>query len=192
MLNPDSRLFSGISVQLPDWIRAFLLSFSGPLQSGEDKMQLALALAGENIKRGGGPFGSVIFDRRTGDFVSAGVNLVLPLKLSAVHAEIVAISLAQGILGTHNLSEDGRELEIFITAEPCAMCMGAIPWSGIRSVVCSARDEDAREIGFDEGIKPADWIAGFRNSGIEVQTDVLRNEGRGVLLAYRLGGYPVY
>ena len=38
---------------------------------------------------------------------------------------------------------DGRAFELVTTTEPCAMCLGAIPWSGLSSVVCGARDQDA-------------------------------------------------
>jgi hypothetical protein len=33
---------------------------------------------------------------------------------------------------------------------------GAVPWSGVRRLACGARDEDASDIGFDEGPKMAD------------------------------------
>jgi tRNA(Arg) A34 adenosine deaminase TadA len=48
-----------------------------------------------------------------------------------------------------------------VSTEPCALCLGAIPWSGIRRLVCGARDEDARSIGFDEGEKVPYWIGAF-------------------------------
>ena len=64
------------------------------------------------------------------------------------------------------------------------MCLGAIPWSGVRSVVCGARDEDARSIGFDEGYKPPDWINSLESRRISVVRDVLREEAKAVLLEY--------
>ena len=47
--------------------------------------------------------------------------------------------------------EDLLADEMVASTQPCAMCLGATPWSGIRRLVCGARDEDAEEIGFDEG-----------------------------------------
>jgi tRNA(Arg) A34 adenosine deaminase TadA len=72
------------------------------------------------------------------------------------------------------------------------MCLGAIPWSGIRSVVCGARDEDARSIGFDEGHKPPDWINSLDSRGISVVRDVLREQAKAVLLEYRERGGLIY
>ena len=72
------------------------------------------------------------------------------------------------------------------------MCLGAIPWSGVRRVVCGARGEDACAIGFDEGAKPADWVAELTGRGIEVTRDVLRSEARAVLNHYHTTGGLIY
>jgi tRNA(Arg) A34 adenosine deaminase TadA len=72
------------------------------------------------------------------------------------------------------------------------MCFGAIPWSGVPRLVCGARDEDARRIGFDEGPKLSGWQEALENRGIHVVRDVLRKEAVEVLDLYvRLGG-PIY
>jgi len=47
---------------------------------------------------------------------------------------------------------------------------------GGQQVLCGARDEDARAVGFDEGAKPPDWAAALRERGITVKRDVLRDE----------------
>jgi len=36
------------------------------------------------------------------------------------------------------------------------MCFGAVPWSGVRHLVCGVRGEDAAEVGFNEEPKPAE------------------------------------
>jgi tRNA(Arg) A34 adenosine deaminase TadA len=72
------------------------------------------------------------------------------------------------------------------------MCLGAIPWSGLRRLVCGARDEDARRLGFDEGAKPAGWIRSFQDRGIDVVRDVMRPEAREILKTYIDRGGPVY
>ena len=72
------------------------------------------------------------------------------------------------------------------------MCLGAIPWSGIRSVVCGARDEDARSIGFDEGSKPQNWVKSLENRGISVVRDILRDKAKAVLLQYGSDGGLIY
>jgi tRNA(Arg) A34 adenosine deaminase TadA len=72
------------------------------------------------------------------------------------------------------------------------MCFGAIPWSGVSRLVCGARDEDARRIGFDEGPKLADWTGALESRGIRVMRDVLREEGASVLQEYVQRGGRIY
>ena len=78
------------------------------------------------------------------------------------------------------------------STEPCAMCFGAIPWSGVTRLVCGARDEDARRIGFDEGPKLPDWRKALQKRGIRVTRDVLREEAVAVLDLYVDLGGPIY
>ena len=82
--------------------------------------------------------------------------------------------------------------ELVTSVEPCAMCLGAVPWSGVRRLVCGARGEDACAIGFDEGAKPADWVRGLESRGIEVQRDVLRAAAVAVLRRYVEEGGVLY
>ena len=106
---------------------------------------------------------------------------------------MTALALAQKRTGTHDLSAAaGAPFELVSSAEPCAMCLGAIPWSGVRRVICAARGEDACEIGFDEGAKPADWVGELRRRGIEVVRDLLRPEAQAVLRRYAQTGGRIY
>ena len=51
------------SVALPGWVEPFVDAWSGPLDSDEGSMALAVALSAENVARGtGGPFGAVVAD----------------------------------------------------------------------------------------------------------------------------------
>ena len=72
------------------------------------------------------------------------------------------------------------------------MCLGALPWSGIRSLVCGARDEDARSIGFDEGEKPVQWIEALENRSIKVTRDILRDTAKAILKQYVDEGGIIY
>lgn len=72
------------------------------------------------------------------------------------------------------------------------MCLGAIPWSGIKSLVCGARDEDARSIGFDEGDKPDNWTQNLQSRSISVKQDILRDEAKAVLQQYVDAGGIIY
>ena len=58
--------------------------------------------------------------------------------------------------------------------------------------MCGASDEDAEEIGFDEGMKPADWVRSLRERGIGVERDILRAEAVSVLREYVGRGGEIY
>jgi len=162
--------------------------FSAP----EGRMKFVIHLANQNVQhQTGGPFAAAIFDMDTGQLISVGVNIVVPSHNSCNHAEMVAISLAQQSLQTHHLHQQGS-FELVTSCEPCAMCFGAIPWSGIRHLVCAARDADARAIGFDEGPKLPDWQAALLQRGITVETDICRSDAVEILQRYAENQGPIY
>lgn len=186
--------FPEVILHLPDWIEHFLVDSALHYPTIEERMRLAIRLAQLNIEHGtGGPFGAGIFERRSGRLVAVGVNCVESLNCSIAHAEMMAIAMAQRVIGSYDLaSVADTAYELVTSTEPCAMCLGAIPWSGVRSVVCGARDEDARAIGFDEGPKPDDWVQSLEDRGISVRRDVLREQAKAVLLEYSERGGLIY
>jgi tRNA(Arg) A34 adenosine deaminase TadA len=176
---------------LPTWVTELLADEPGPWPTAEAQMALVLRLVAANVARGtGGPFAAAVFTAE-GRLLAVGVNRVEPQRAAIAHAEIVAIALAGQAVGSFDLSEAGATTLVAST-EPCAMCSGAVPWSGVTRLVCGARDEDARRIGFDEGYKPADWVEGLRRRGIEVVLDVLRSDAAAQLEAYALSGGTIY
>jgi len=183
----------GYSCQLPDWVHD-AVDFDEIHPTSHDKMAVAVTLARRNVEmETGGPFGAAVFDLTTHRLVAPGVNLVVPNSNPTAHAEIVAISVAGSRLGSFDLGDGGRNPTGLVTSvEPCAMCLGATPWSGVSLVVVGARDEDARAVGFDEGHKPADWIESLAARGIGVVRDVMRTEATAVLESYVDAGRTVY
>jgi tRNA(Arg) A34 adenosine deaminase TadA len=154
-------------------------------------MDLVIELARTNVDRQtGGPFGAAVFDSETGEILAPGVNLVVSANAAVAHAEMIAIAIAGRALESFDLGV--RATELVSSTEPCAMCLGAIPWSGVSRLVCGGRDEDARRIGFDEGDKPSDWIGRLRKRGIEVVRDVSRAEAVSVLEDYARNGGVIY
>lgn len=177
----------------PVWLKDQAASYQ-PTLDIESQMEFVIDVAARNIaERTGGPFGAAVFEQDSGRLVSLGVNLVTTQKLSILHAEIVALSTAQRRVGAFDLgAPDLASHQLVTSTEPCAMCFGAIPWSGVRKVVTGASDSDAREVGFDEGPKVADWVGALESRGIVVTTDVLRDRAREVLIAYRDSGGEIY
>jgi tRNA(Arg) A34 adenosine deaminase TadA len=186
--------FPEVILRLPGWTQMFLANAARSYPTADERMRLVIRLAQLNIEhQTGGPFGAGIFELRTGRLLAVGVNLVESANCSIAHAEMIAIAFAQQAAGRYDLgSEEGTVYELVTSAEPCAMCLGAIPWSGVQSLVCGARDEDARRIGFDEGAKPYNWVKSLQSRGITVQQDVLREEAQAVLLDYQKRGGLIY
>lgn len=177
---------------LPDWLPDLVAENAHDLGRMEGRMALAVELSRANVDRtGGGPFGAVAYDLESARLLGAGVNLVTAHNLSCAHAEIVAISLAQQAMGDWNLGARGR-VELVTTCEPCAMCFGAVPWSGVKRLVCGARKEDAEAAGFDEGDKPVEWRKSLAGRGIEVICDVLRDEAAEVFERYKRKSGVIY
>jgi tRNA(Arg) A34 adenosine deaminase TadA len=181
-------------LRLPDWVGDFLASQPRRFSGVADRMELVIRLAEQNLAReSGGPFGAAVFEVDSGVLVSAGLNAVVSSRCSLAHAEMVAIALAQRALGDYDLGGPGVAAhELVVSAEPCAMCFGAILWSGLRRLVCGARGEDARAIGFDEGPKPADWVEVLESRGIAVRRDVGRGAAAALLRSYRERGGVIY
>lgn len=178
-------------LRLPDWAVEIVAARPDPHDEAS-AMALAIALARTAAAHeDGGPFGAAVIDPTGGRLVAAGPNLVFAGGASLAHAEMVALTLAQRALGTPDLSEAGA-LTLVSSAEPCAMCLGALPWSGIRRLVCGARDADVRTVGFDEGSKPAGWVEALEARGIGVVRDVRRDEAAAALREYAAGGGRIY
>ena len=157
-------------------------------------MRFVIQLALTNVAREtGGPFGAAVFETRTGRLLAIGVNLVAWTNCSLAHAEMVALANAQQAVGHFDLGAASMPTyELVTSSEPCAMCYGAIPWSGVRRVLCGARARDAAAIGFDEGPKPKNWMTALRKRGIVVVRDVCRNEAVTVLQRYKESGGTIY
>jgi tRNA(Arg) A34 adenosine deaminase TadA len=185
--------FPGISIQLPPWVEEYVARSPRIFAHPEDRMRFAITLSRKNVEhQTGGPFGAAIFDGE-GRLVAPGVNLVISSNCSILHAEMTAIAVSQALLGRYDLSDGGKiSYDLYASTEPCAMCFGAIPWSGINQLVCAARDEDARRIGFDEGPKMKDWVHALKARNIRVVQDVLREEAVKVLHDYAVFGGVIY
>jgi len=180
--------------RLPQWAIQLARSRQAPFLSRESRMQFAIELASTNVARGtGGPFGAAVFERAGWRLVAVGVNLVESARCSHAHAEMVALANAQQAVGRFDLGAAGFPTHELVTScEPCAMCYGAIPWSGIRSVLCGARASDAEAIGFDEGPKPKNWVAELKQRRIAVVRDLCRKEAAAVIQDYKKGGGAIY
>jgi tRNA(Arg) A34 adenosine deaminase TadA len=183
-----------VVIDNPDWVKSFV-ALERCYVSDNEKMRLAIALSLENVVRdSGGPFGAAIFNRDSGELVSVGVNSVLRLNNCILHAEIIAIMMAQARLSCYTLSNesDYKRYELFTSCEPCAMCLGAALWSGIGRLVCGAKREDALRLGFEEGPVFATSHAYLEERGVEIVHGVLREEANASLDQYSANKGVIY
>ena len=104
----------------------------------------------------------------------------------------MAITLGQLAIGNFDLRAGSHSLQLATSSEPCAMCLGAIPWSGVNSVICGARDADVRGIGFEEGLKPLPWTEVLQYAQITAHADVHREKAIAVLRRYSVEGGKIY
>lgn len=182
-----------VLVTLPAWVERFV-DRRASYPAAEDRMRLAIGLSRENVvRKTGGPFAAAVFERDTGRLVSVGVNSVIRLRNSVLHGEIQAFMLAQARVGQFSLAAPGLPAHELVTScDPCAMCLGAVLWSGVRRVVCGADRDDAARLAFDEGpVFPESWRY-LEARGIEIVRGVLRDEARAVLELYRESGGEIY
>lgn len=187
------RHASSVTITLPAWVE-FAVDWDRRYDSDDDKMHLAIALSRLNVENEtGGPFAAAVFAPDTGGLVGIGVNSVVRLNCSALHAEIVALMLAEQQLASFSLAAPGLPRHELVTScEPCAMCLGATLWSGVKRLVCGATRSDATCLGFDEGPVFNASYEYLAHAGIEIAREVCRAEARAVLELYRSKSGPIY
>ena len=94
-------------------------------------LRQAIDLARKARNDGRHPFGSLIVNERGETVVAARNNAVRPKGDPTQHAEMLACSQAARLLTEAELAR----CTLYTSTEPCAMCAGAIYWTGIGRVV---------------------------------------------------------
>ncbi len=190
---PPSSAHPIVQVEYPDWTDS-VCDWNRCYGSDEERMRLAIAVSRANVERGsGGPFGAAIFEAPSGRLVAIGMNCVVRYQNCTLHAEMVAFMMAQRRVGSFTLNAPQLPVhELFTSCEPCAMCLGATLWSGVRRVVYGAAREDASTLKFEEGPVFPESYRYLEDRGITIVRNVLRADARAVMDLYRAGGGKVY
>jgi tRNA(adenine34) deaminase len=102
--------------------------------SDEDFMRAALELAREAEQAGEVPVGAVVV--KDGEIIGRGSNAPIGLHDPSAHAEMVALRDAAQRVGNYRLVD----CELYVTLEPCLMCVGAMFHARIVRVVFGASD----------------------------------------------------
>ena len=109
-------------------------------------MHAALAEAEVAIGNGEVPVGAaVVVD---GKIIAKDHNRSITESDPSAHAEIVVLRAAGASLKNHRLPD----ATLFVTLEPCVMCLGAIVQSRVKRVVFGAYDEKAGALGSVEDL----------------------------------------
>ncbi|MEO0444485.1 MAG: tRNA adenosine(34) deaminase TadA [Verrucomicrobiota bacterium] len=104
------------------------LSLPSPADD-EQFMGEALRQAKKAYQQSEVPVGAVVV--RSGKIIARGYNQVELLKDATAHAEMLALTSAQGSVGDWRLTE----CDLYVTKEPCPMCAGALYHCRIRRVI---------------------------------------------------------
>lgn len=159
------------------------------LENANKVMQNVHNKTAEGVRNGKGPFYAEIYDAN-GNLVVSSSNSVVEDNCCLHHAEINTIKKAHEKFKEYSLAPEN--LTIYINAEPCIMCAGAIMWSGIKTVYFGVPSSEVERItGFDEGYKP-NWIKEFKKRGITVYGNIEQQAGEKVLEDYVNSGRKIY
>jgi tRNA(adenine34) deaminase len=110
----------------------------GNTNSSKDRdtvyMRLALEEAEAAFSQGEVPVGAVVIEK--GEIIGRGYNSTISLKDPTAHAEILALRQA----AEHKRSYRLPEAILYVTAEPCLMCLGAALHARVKRLVYGAEE----------------------------------------------------
>lgn len=107
----------------------------------EDFLRRSFDVARRAVARGNHPFGAILVDENRNVLIETE-NGYLPARDRTGHAERLLATEACTTLGADVL----RNATLYSSAEPCAMCAGAIYWAGIGRVVYGLSEHRLRTI----------------------------------------------
>ena len=146
-------------------------------QRDTECMQAALAEATAAAASGEVPVGAVVV--AGGEIVASAYNRTIADADPAGHAEVLALRSAAAAIGNHRLT--GATL--YVTLEPCVMCVGAIAQARIQRVVFGAYDAKAGALGSVEDLSESRAL----NHRFEVNGGLLADESGELLKAFFAG-----
>lgn len=117
------------------------------------------------------PIGAVV--EKDGVIIGRGHNLTETLKDPTAHAEMLALREAAANLGGWRL----LGCSLYVTAEPCAMCAGAIVWARIEKLCIGTMDAKGGACGSVFNIPQEPRL----NHYVEIETGIMRQECQDIL-----------
>lgn len=145
----------------------------------EEYMDIAIELS----KKAAYPYGAIIV--KNGEIIGRSDADVAVSKSNFSHAELRAIEDAMDCLGGHLCAEGGKDCTIYSSCEPCAMCMGAILYTGIKKLVYGATLEDSKECVNEILVKAQAVANACQNRKIKIIPEVNRAKAVEVLRKFK-------
>ncbi len=139
----------------------------------EGFMRQALAQAREALRAGEVPIGAVVVG--AGGVIAEGFNQPIRASDPTAHAEIVALRRAGQSAGNYRLTGSA----LYVTVEPCLMCVGAIVHARVATLVYGADDPKAGGV---RSVLRIDDLS--LNHRVEVVRGVLEEECRALMVDF--------
>ena len=149
--------------------------------SHDQFMRLAIAEAGKALAAGEVPVGAIVV--LDGAVVGAGFNQPISASDPTAHAEVLALRAAAARVGNYRLTGS----TLYVTAEPCVMCVGALVHARVSTVVYGTAEPKAGAI---TSMTRAHELPGL-NHRLQVESGILEEECRELMQAFfrsRRGG----
>ena len=134
-------------------------------------MREALRQAIKGFKADEVPVGAIVV--RAGRIIGRAFNQVELLKDGTAHAEMLALTQAEAVVGDWRLTD----CDLYVTKEPCAMCAGALVHTRIRRVIFGCPDPSAGAAGSVINLLQ---MPSF-NHRCDIASGILRDECRAIL-----------
>lgn len=115
-----------------------------------DLLRQSLQAAADSRAEGRHPFGAIVVDAAGAVVASFGNNSLPPEGDPTQHAEMRAVAAAFHALGAEGMAGS----TLYTSAEPCAMCSGAVYWTGIDRVVYALSERRLLELTGDHPENP--------------------------------------
>jgi tRNA(Arg) A34 adenosine deaminase TadA len=148
--------------------------------SDEDFLAQAIALAHDNVTRGGRPFGALVVDDRA-RVIATGVNELHTTSDPTTHAELQAIRAGCKALGRPRL--DG--CIVYASGQPCPMCLSAMYLAGVGRLLFAYSNDEGEPYGLSTSHVYAELVRPLAEQSMSIVHRPARVEGMDLYEAWR-------
>ncbi|MCW3480997.1 nucleoside deaminase [Neisseriaceae bacterium JH1-16] len=141
------------------------------MEQTEQWLSRAIALAEQNVARGGRPFGAVLV--RDGVVLAEAANQIAASHDPTAHAELLALRQAGMTLGSPRL--DGAVM--YASGQPCPMCLAAMHLAGVRHAYYAYSNQDGAAYGLSTAALYAELARPAAEQSLQAHYRPVRPDG---------------